>query len=490
MDFNMILYSSDVEFYTKKDGILLENQINKLSEYVKVQEMQSGRPMHASVRTFGCQMNAHDSEKLEDMLLRMGYTLTTEEKQADLVLINTCCVRENAENKLYGHLGAFKNIKRENPDMKLVVCGCMTQQGAVAEKLTRTYKHVDIIFGTFNLHRFPDMLLTHLESGSQLIDIWEEPDNTDLPAPEHRHFSMKASVNIVYGCDNFCSFCIVPYVRGRERSRHPDDILKEILQQAKCGASEVMLLGQNVNSYGKSGIYLGNQTSPDKPVYFSDLLNKTCEIDDIKRIRFMTSHPKDISEDLIKTMRDQPKICKHLHLPVQSGSSRILNLMNRQYTKESFLELVKRLKEQIPNIALSTDIIVGFPGETEEDFEDTLDLVEQVRFSGAFTFIYSKRPGTAAASLESNASESEIKSRFNRLLSVLNPIILEENQKQIGKVLHVLAENVNENDPSLLTGRTDCNRVVHFSADESSVSKFVSVKITGCKTFYLTGEKT
>jgi tRNA-2-methylthio-N6-dimethylallyladenosine synthase len=417
----------------------------------------------------------------------MGYSLISNEREADLMLINTCCVRENAENKLYGHLGNMKSVKSCNPEMKLAVCGCMTQQDAVAEKLKQTYKYVDIIFGTFNLHRFPELLLASLDSGSQIIDIWKEPDETDLPATEHRHFPMKASINIMYGCDNFCSYCIVPYVRGRERSRHVHDILEDIKRQAASGAVEIMLLGQNVNSYGQSGRFTSR--SADNPINFSELLNKACDIDGIERIRFMTSHPKDFSEDLIETIRNQPKVCKHVHLPVQSGSSRILNLMNRQYNKDNYIELTLRLKERIPDISLTTDIIVGFPGETEDDFEDTLDLVKQVRFAGTFTFVYSERPGTAATSFGNNISDEIIKQRFDRLLSIINPIILEENQKQIGKDLIVLAEDTSTSNPSLLTGRADCNALVHFEADESRLGHFIPVKITDCKTFYLIGEE-
>jgi len=470
-----------------KAGILLDNPIELIHEFVNAREARLGRPLYAAVKTFGCQMNAHDSEKLEAMIISMGYQLTPDERNADLVLINTCCVRENAENRLYGHLGIMKGVKSGNPEMKLAVCGCMTQQDAVAETIMRNYKQVDIVFGTFNLHRFPNLLLASLESGSFVIDIWKEPDETDLPETQHRHFVKKASVNIMYGCDNFCSYCIVPYVRGRERSRRVNDILEEIKRQAADGAVEVMLLGQNVNSYGQSGRYTKGYASPESKVSFSDLLNRVCEIDGIERIRFMTSHPKDLSEDLIKTMGSRPKVCKHIHLPVQSGSSRILKLMNRHYNKESYLDLTRRMKESVPNIALTTDIIVGFPGETEDDFEDTLDLAKSVRFSGVFTFIYSVRSGTAAAAMGNQVPEVVVKERFNRLLSVVNPIILEENQKHIGKALTVLAESVSPSNPSMLTGRADNNLLVHFAADKALINHFVNVKITGCKTFYLIG---
>jgi tRNA-2-methylthio-N6-dimethylallyladenosine synthase len=433
-------------------------------------------------------MNAHDSEKLEAMLLQMGYTLISDERQADLALINTCCVRENAENKLYGHLGLLKGVKNGNPEMKLAVCGCMTQRNSVADNIMRGYRHVDVIFGTFNLSRFPELLLASLESGSQIADIWKEPDSTDLPAAEHRHFPKKASVNIMYGCDNFCSYCIVPYVRGRERSRPVNDILEEIKRLSADGVVEVMLLGQNVNSYGRSGRYTGNGGASDGRTNFAELLYRVCEIDGIERIRFMTSHPKDLSEELIETIKVQPKVCKHVHLPVQSGSSRILSLMNRQYSKESYLELAGRLKERVPGIALTTDIIVGFPGETEEDFEETLDLAKRVRYAGVFTFIYSKRAGTPAAVMDERTDADAVKRRFDRLLSVVNPIIYEENQKHVGRVLRVLAEGVSASNPSLITGRADSNALVHFAADPARVGEFVNVRITDRKTFYLTGE--
>ena len=471
----------------------MDNAIEKIRDYINIRIKQTGRPFLAAVKTFGCQMNAHDSEKLEAMLISMGYTLISDERQADLALINTCCVRENAENRLYGHLGMLKGVKSANPEMKLVICGCMTQQNTVADTIMRNYKHVDVIFGTFNLHRFPELLLSSIESGSQVIDIWEEPSETDLPAPKHRHFEKKASVNIMYGCDNFCSYCIVPYVRGRERSRDINDILDEIKRLAADGVVEIMLLGQNVNSYGRSGRFTGSGGGSENQVSFAELLNKVCDIDGIERIRFMTSHPKDLSDELINTIRDQPKVCKHVHLPVQSGSSRILGLMNRQYNKESYLELAQRLKELIPGIALTTDIIVGFPGETEADFEDTLDLVNTVRYSGVFTFIYSKRQGAPAAAMSEHEPPEVIKRRFDRLLAAVNPIILQENQKYIGKALTVLSESVNAANPALITGRADNNALVHFKlnddASEARLGEFIQVKITGCKTFYLIGEE-
>jgi tRNA-2-methylthio-N6-dimethylallyladenosine synthase len=458
MDMNF--YKSEVKKYTDRQGTA------------------QGTPLRAVVRTFGCQMNAHDSEKIEAMLLDMGYVLSDDEYNADLVLYNTCCVRENAENRVYGNLGIIKGIKKEHPGMKVVVCGCMMQQDAVVERIKASYRQVDIIFGTFNLAKFPQLLYTSLETGDQIVDIWREADDAGLPEHGVRHFPYKASVNVTYGCDNYCSYCIVPYVRGHERSRAPEDILEEVRTLAADGVSEVMLLGQNVNSYGKG---LAENIS------FAQLLRRVCSVDGIRRVRFMTSYPKDLSGELIEVLRDEPKVCKHLHLPMQSGSSEVLRRMNRRYTKEGYLRLVGEIKTSVPGIAITTDIIVGFPGETDADFEDTLDMVRQARFAGAFTFLYSKRGGTPAAAMENQVPAEVAKARFNKLLSVVNPIIYEENLKHVGQTLCVLAESVDERDPKLLSGRADDNSLVHFTAGVGMLGKYCNVKITGGKTFYLNG---
>ncbi|MDR1542677.1 MAG: tRNA (N6-isopentenyl adenosine(37)-C2)-methylthiotransferase MiaB [Clostridiales bacterium] len=440
------------------------------------------RPLKAHVRTFGCQMNAHDSEKMESVLKSMGYELSEDAARADLVLMNTCCVRENAENRVFGNLGKLNFLKKDNPDMIVVICGCMMQQDAVVEKIKKSYRHVDVIFGTYNLNRFPQLLLTRMETGKQVIDIWKEAESTEEEPCDIslRHFRFKASVNIMYGCDNFCSYCIVPYVRGRERSRPHGEILAEVAMLAQDGVKEVMLLGQNVNSYG--GGIKGELT-------FAGLLDRICGVSGIERIRFMTSHPKDLSDELISTMKAQPKICKHLHLPVQSGSSRILKAMNRKYTKESYQSLVDNIKKQIPDISLTTDFIVGFPGETEEDFQDTCEIVKYARFSGAFTFLYSKRIGTPAASMEGQVPEEEANERLQRLLKLTNAVIYEENSKLVGRTLRVMPEEVSAKDPSLLTGRADNNALVHFRSSESLIGSFTDVLIEECKTFYLMGSK-
>lgn len=437
------------------------------------------RKKHLTV-TFGCQMNAHDSEKLEGMLEQIGYMKAEEEEKADFIIYNTCCVRENAEQKVYGKLGYLKHLKDKNEDLIIAMCGCMMQQEEVLNTIRTKYKHVDIIFGTFNLYKMPELLQTYLETKRTVIDIWKEHKEIVEDLPSIRKHKFKASVNIMYGCNNFCTYCIVPYVRGRERSRKPEDILKEIEDLVADGVKEIMLLGQNVNSYGK--------TLEDK-VTFAQLIRKVNEIEGLKRIRFMTSHPKDLSDELIEAMRDCDKVCKSLHLPFQAGSTKILKAMNRRYTKEQYLDLAKKIQREIPNIALTTDIIVGFPGETEEDFEDTLDIVRQVQFSGAYTFIYSKRTGTPAAVMEEQVPEEVSSRRFNKLQEVLRPIITEKSQALHGKTLEILVEDVSKNDEKLLTGRTESGHLVHFEGDSSLIGEFINVEITEAKTYYLIGQR-
>ncbi len=430
--------------------------------------------------TMGCQMNAHDSEKLKGMLLEMGYEEADNEDNADFVIYNTCCIRANAEEKVYGKLGWLKNRKRKEPELIVAICGCMTQQDTVIEKIHKTYNFVDIIFGTFNLYKLPELLVSRIESGSEVCDIWKEHGEIVEDLPTVREHKYKSSVNIMYGCNNFCTYCIVPYVRGRERSREVDDILKEIKELVSDGVKEVMLLGQNVNSYGKT---------LENPESFAELLRKINEIDGLERIRFMTSHPKDLSDELIDAMRDCDKVCKYLHLPVQSGSSKILEKMNRRYTKEKYLELVDKIKAEIPDIMLSTDIIVGFPGETEEDFQETLDIIKKVKYSTAFTFIYSKRTGTPAATMEDQIPEDIVKDRFDRMLHILNPIIHEVNNSQVGKVIDVLVEEVSKNDEKIMTGRGDNNSLIHFEGSKDLIGQIIKVKIIDNKTFYLIGER-
>ena len=364
--------------------------MEEMKEWVKVQEERLGRPLTCHITTFGCQMNEKDSEKLLGVLETIGYRQTDTE-YADLVLFNTCTVRENANTKLYGHLGHVKKAKEQNPEMIIGLCGCMMQEEQVVEKIRKSYPFVDLIFGTHNIFKLAELLKARVDSGGMIVDIWKDTDQIVEDLPSDRKFSFKCGVNIMFGCNNFCSYCIVPYVRGRERSRKPEDIIKEIEGLVKEGVREVMLLGQNVNSYGKNLA---------EPVSFAQLLQRIEQIEGLARIRFMTPHPKDLSDELIEVMASSKKICRHMHLPVQSGSSRILKKMNRHYTKESYLALAQKIKEKIPGIAMTTDIIVGFPGETEEDFEETLDVVRKVKFDSAYTFVYSRRTGTPAAAME------------------------------------------------------------------------------------------
>lgn len=452
----------------------------KVREYVDKKSKELGRDLYCCIQTFGCQMNAHDSEKIYGMLKEMGYKQTEEEKDADFIIYNTCCVRENAENKVYGNLGYLKHQKKLNPDMKIALCGCMMQQDIVIQTIRQKYKHVDIVFGTFNLYKLAELMYTNLQTGSPVFDIWKEHGDIVEDLPTIRKYKFKASVNIMFGCNNFCSYCIVPYVRGRERSRTPEDIIKEVKSLADDGVKEITLLGQNVNSYGKN---LENK------VTFAQLLRMINDIDGIERIRFMTSHPKDLSDELIYAMRDCKKVCHHIHLPFQAGNNDILKQMNRRYTKEHYLELVNKIKKEIPDIAITTDIIVGFPGEDEKCVDDTIDVIRKVEFSGAFTFIYSKRTGTPAAIMENQVPEAEVKKNFNKVLDALNPIVLKLNQQRVGKIGKVFVEDISANDSEFVTGRLDDNSLVHLKGSADLIGQIIDVKITDCKTFYLIGEK-
>ncbi len=452
--------------------------IEKAREQVVALEKREGRKLTYCVTTFGCQMNARDSEKLVGILEEVGY-VEADEKHADFVIFNTCTVRENANDRVYGRLGQLSRRKKENKAMLIGLCGCMMQEEVVVEKLQKSYRYVDLIFGTHNIFKFAELLSTRLESERMVIDIWDGTDEIVEDLPSERKFSFKSGVNITFGCNNFCSYCIVPYVRGRERSRKPEDIVKEIKGLVTDGVVEIMLLGQNVNSYGKT---------LDTPTSFAELLSKIEEIDGLERVRFMTSHPKDLSDELIQVMKDSKKICKHLHLPLQSGSTRVLDKMNRVYTKEHYLNLVKKIKEAIPDISLTTDIIVGFPGETEEDFLETLDVVEKVQYDSAFTFIYSKRTGTPAASMENQVSEDVVKHRFDRLLKRVQEISAEVMSKHEGSIQKVLVESENEHDEALMTGRLSNNILVHFKGDKSLIGSIVDVELSECKGFYYIGK--
>lgn len=447
-------------------------------DYVAQLAVQKGSPMTFHVSTFGCQMNARDSEKLVGILEKIGY-VEVDSEEADFVIYNTCTVRENANNKVYGRLGYLNGFKRKNPFMMIGLCGCMMQEPEVVEKIRTSYRFVDLIFGTHNIYKFAELIVNSLEANSMTIDIWKDTDKIVEDLPVERKYSFKSGVNIMFGCNNFCSYCIVPYVRGRERSREPKEIIREIERLVADGVVEVMLLGQNVNSYGKN---------LENPMTFAELLQEIEKIEGLERIRFMTSHPKDLSDELIEVMKHSKKICKHLHLPLQSGSSRILKEMNRRYDKEHYLELVDKIRAAVPDIALTTDIIVGFPGETEEDFEETMDVVRKVRYDSAFTFIYSKRTGTPAAAKEEQVPEDVVKERFDRLLKEVQTIASEKAGAYTGQTLPVLVEEKNEQDASLVTGRLSNNSVVHFPGTEDLIGKIVDVKLVECRGFYYIGE--
>ena len=453
--------------------------MKKCRHWAKQEEGRLGRPLTMSIQTLGCQMNAKDSEKMTAILSYIGYE-ETEEPVADLVLFNTCTVRENANMKIYGRLGYLKNHKKKNPHMKIVLCGCMMQEADEVERVRKSYPFVDIVFGTHNIYKLAELLYTQIQSEGRVMDVWEEAKEIIEDLPGKRKYSFKTGVNIMFGCNNFCSYCIVPYVRGRERSREPEEIIKEIRGLVQDGVTEIMLLGQNVNSYGK-GL--------PQEITFADLLRKVNEIEGLERIRFMTSHPKDLSDDLIQAMADCEKVCSHLHLPLQSGSSRILKKMNRHYTKEDYLLLVKKIREKLPEIALTTDIIVGFPGETEEDFEETLDVVSKVRYDSAYTFIYSKRSGTPAASMENQVPEDVVKERFAKLLKVVQTISAERTNEKLGMTEPVLIEQVNEQDESLVTGRLSNNAVVQLPGDASMIGSIVPVLLKESKGFYYMGQR-
>lgn len=453
--------------------------IEKAKEYVKKSSEQAGRALTFCVTTFGCQMNARDSEKLVGILKQIGYQEEIDEDKADFVIYNTCTVRENANMRVYGRLGQLKAAKKKNPHMMIGLCGCMMQEPHVVDKLKTSYGFVDLIFGTHNIYKFAELIATRYESERMVIDIWKDTDKIVEDLPSERKFTFKSGVNIMFGCNNFCSYCIVPYVRGRERSRNPKDIVREIETLVADGVVEVMLLGQNVNSYGKT---------LDEPMTFAALLQEIEKIEGLERIRFMTSHPKDLSDELIEVMKHSKKICKHLHLPVQSGSTDILKKMNRRYTKEQYLELVRKIKDAVPDISLTTDIIVGFPGETEQDFMETMDVVRQVRYDSAFTFIYSKRTGTPAAVMEEQISEEVVKDRFDRLLKEVQEISAQVCSVHEGSLQSVLVESINDHDPSLVTGRMSNNLLVHFKGDQSLIGKIVNVYLKECKGFYYLGE--
>ena len=451
--------------------------ICKVRSYVRELTEKLGRKPTCCVTTFGCQMNARDSEKLVGILEQAGYEISESEK-ADFVIFNTCTVRDNANQRVYGRLGELNGYKRRNPNMKIALCGCMMQEPSVIEKLKKSYSFVDLIFGTHNIYKFAELLCATFETEGMIIDIWKDTDKIVEDLPTDRKYPFKSGINIMFGCNNFCSYCIVPYFRGRERSRRPEDIIREIRGLVADGVVEIMLLGQNVNSYGKN---------LEEPVSFAELLREVEKIEGLERIRFMTSHPKDLSEDLIRVMKASKKICRHLHLPLQSGSTKILKRMNRCYTKEQYLELAEKIRREIPDIAITTDIIVGFPGETPEDVEETLDVVRRVKFDNAFTFIYSKRTGTPAAAMEDQVSAEQVKVSFDKLLKTVQDTAREQIAKYQGLVMDALIEEVNSDDSSMVTGRLSNNTIVHVPGGAELIGKIVPVAMDECRGFYYMG---
>lgn len=460
----------------------------QLEDIKKVAKKNEGKNLTYSIFTMGCQLNENDSEKLCGMMEKMNYTKTEELSKADLIVFNTCCVRENAEDKLFGKLGEVKKYKEAKGTI-IAIGGCMMQEKHIVEKLKQSYPFVDIVFGPHTLHQFPRDLYQILNNRTKIEDILDIDGDVIEGLPIKRDDTIKASVAIMNGCNNFCSYCIVPYVRGRERSREPKDILEEIKQLAKQGYKEVMLLGQNVNSYlrveKEKGIPFEEYEGVNS---FATLLRAINKIEEIERIRFISPHPKDFTQDVIEAIRDCNKVCKLIHLPLQSGSTKILKDMNRKYTKNQYLSLVENMKKEIPNLTLSTDIIVGFPGETEEDFADTLEVVEKVNFEQVYMFIYSRRVGTPADKMESQIPEEIKHERFNKLKVLVEKQIAEKNKEYIGTVQNVLIEGKSKTNEKLLTGRTDSNKVVVLEAEENVIGKVLPIKIVSEHMWYLKGK--
>lgn len=431
------------------------------------------------IHTFGCQMNVHDTETISGILQNLGYEKADHEEEADVVILNTCAIRENAENKVFGVLGRLKHVKRNNPNLILGVCGCMSQEEKVVNTILQKYQHVDLVFGTHNIHRLPIYLRDAYMNKERVIEVWSQEGDIVEHMPKLREGNIKAWVNITYGCDEFCTYCIVPYTRGKERSRKPEDILGEIQKLADEGFKEVTLLGQNVNSYGKD--------FKDREYGFGDLLKDITEIN-IPRVRFTTSHPRDFDDKTIAALAIGKNLCEHIHLPVQSGNNEVLKKMNRKYTREMYLELVRKMKDAIPNVALTTDIIVGFPTETQEQFLDTLSLVKEVGFEGAYTFVFSPREGTPAAKMQDDVPQDEKKERLYQLNEVINQQFAEGHKKYEGHIVEVLCEGTSKNDDTMLAGYTRTNKLVNFKGDMRFIGELVQVKITESKTWFLKGE--
>ena len=453
----------------------------------KVKEINKGKNLKYYILTMGCQLNENDSEKLCGMVEKMGYQSTEEYKEADLVIFNTCCVRENAEDKLFGKLGELKKVK-ETRGTIIAIGGCMMQEKHITDKIHESYSYTDIIFGTHTLQNFPEDLYKTLETKKKQQDILDIDGEVYEGLPIKRTSNIKASVTIMYGCNNFCTYCIVPYVRGRERSRHPKDILEEVKELAEEGYKEITLLGQNVNSYLRAEKWKEEGKEYEGINSFATLLRAINKIEGIERIRFVSPHPKDFTDDVIEAIADCEKVCKLVHLPLQSGSTNVLKLMNRKYTKEQYLSLVEKMKEKIPNVVFTTDIIVGFPGETEEDFEDTLDVVRKVNYEQVYMFIYSRREGTVADKMENQIPEEIKHQRFDRLKELFDSRVSENNQKYIGTTQRILVDGYSKNDKETLTGRTDTNKVVNFKGNEEWIGKMIDIKITEEHKWYLAGE--
>lgn len=470
---------------SKREPLLIdENELirqvefqSKIAEIIDI-EYPDVRPK-VYTETWGCQMNEHDTENLLGMIDFMGYDIVDVAQEADLIIFNTCAIRENAELKVYGNLNILRKLKEKNPDLVIAVCGCMMQQKHVVEEIKNRYPFVSLVFGTHNIYKFPEMLYNYLQKHESNYDVWDIDGRIVEGLPAIRKHKIKSFVNIMYGCNNFCTYCIVPFTRGRERSRTPEDILAEVQNLVASGVKEITLLGQNVNSYGKT---------LEKPIHFHNLLEVLNEVEGLERIRFMTSHPKDISEDLLKTMSRLDKVCESLHLPVQSGSTKVLREMNRHYSKEDYLNTVDLARKYMPNIGLTTDIMVGFPGETEEDFLETMDVVEKAQYDLAFTFLYSRRKGTVADRRENQIPEEVKKERFNRLLDVVNRAAENQSSLYLGQISEILVEGKSKKNENVLTGRNRQNKTVNFIGEDHLIGEIVKVRIIDTKSFSMTGE--
>lgn len=445
----------------------------------ELQQKDARNQRYYHIMTFGCQMNERDSELLSGMLEELRYRPIEDFHKADIIILNTCCVRETAENKIWGRIGELKHLKSKNPDLILGICGCMTQQSEIGEAIRKKAPHVDLIFGTHNIHQLPMFIEKIREDRIPVLEVWESEGDIVENLPSKRIEGVKAYVTIMYGCNNFCTYCIVPYVRGRERSRRPEDIIREVAEIAAEGYKEVMLLGQNVNSYGKD---------LEGEIDFAYLLEQLDQVQGLSRIRYMTSHPRDFNERLINTIAASEKVCEQFHLPVQAGGNHVLRKMNRGYTKESYLDLVSKIRAKIPDASITTDLIVGFPGETDADFAETIDLLQKVRFDAAFTFVYNKRSGTPAATMTEQVPDEVKKERIQKLIALQNSICYENNKSELGRIHEILVEGFKKDGSGKLEGRTRTNKLVLFAGDSELIGKLVQIRVTETGTWHLDGE--